>query len=283
MVRLLLYSLTMLIIPRRLSALVALGALIAAVVPPGAQAETLAMTTTPLTSVGRAVDPNTAILAAIRSMPTGGAYAVNRMAKERLISSVRLEPKGLVLQPKSAQPSFCSGATYLVFLRALEYIARSGGVSLDAGTLNALLVTGQPDGEGIWGRWNANGPGTARLFHELGLGRNFTNIADAKAGDFLKIFWTTEIGQRERGHSVIYLGTEVIGGVDHLRFWSSNQPEGYSVKSVPRTKIARMVFSRLETPKNVVKAAGLSGTDTFLASLLVRRSNMGEVERMCGL
>lgn len=229
------------------------------------------------------MDPNEAVLMAVRSMPKGGVYAVDRTAKERLIASVRQEPRGLLLQPKIAQPSFCSGATYLVFLRALEYIARSGDVALNEATLSALLVAGQPDGKGIWGRWNANGPGTARLFHELGLGRNFTDLTKARAGDFLKIFWTTEIGKLERGHSVIYLGTEVIKGEDHLRFWSSNQPDGYGIKSVPRTKIARMVFSRLEKPGNLVKAAGLNDTDAFLASLLARRSSMGEVERMCGL
>ncbi|MGV3532262.1 MAG: hypothetical protein ACO1QR_07815 [Chthoniobacteraceae bacterium] len=283
MVRLLLFSLTMLLRARFLASLLTLGTLASFTLSPDASAEPLAVTTLPGASAPRLIDPNVAVLAAIRTMPRGGAYAVDRNAKEKLISSVRLEPRGLILQPKAAQPSFCSGATYLVFLRALEQMARTGGLALNAETLNALLITGQPDGEGIWGRWNANGPGTARLFHELKLGRNFTDIGQARAGDFLKIFWTDEIGSKERGHSVVYLGTEVIAGVDHLRFWSSNQPEGYSVKSVPRTKIARMVFSRLETPGNVLRAAKLNPTDTFLANMLVKRFTMRDVERMCGL
>ena len=61
------------------------------------------------------MDPNAAVLAAIRTMPNGGAYSVDHATKEKLISSVRLEPRGLIVQPKVAQPSFCSGATYLVF------------------------------------------------------------------------------------------------------------------------------------------------------------------------
>ncbi len=231
----------------------------------------------------RTSDPNSAVLAAIRTMPVGGAYAVNRVAKEQLIASVRLEPRGLLLDPKVAQPSFCSGATYLVFLRALEQLARNDGLALDAKTLDALLVKGQADGKGIWGRWNANGPGTARLFHELGLGQNFVDPRSARAGDFLKIFWTGEIGQKERGHSVIYLGTEMVGGVEHVRFWSSNQPDGYGEKSVPRTKVARMIFSRLEKPANVVKASALNGTDQFLASMLVRRFTMSEIVPKCGM
>jgi hypothetical protein len=65
-----------------------------------------------------------------------------------------------------------------------------------------------PDGESLWGRWNANGPGTARLFYELGLGRNFTSFSAARPGDFLKIFWTDAVGKNENGHSVIFLGLE---------------------------------------------------------------------------
>jgi hypothetical protein len=34
-----------------------------------------------------------------------------------------------------------------------------------------IISSSQRDGAGIWGRWNANGPGTARLFYELGLGQ----------------------------------------------------------------------------------------------------------------
>jgi hypothetical protein len=69
-----------------------------------------------------------------------------------------------------------------------------------------LLIRGQGDGVGIWGRWNANGPGTARLFEELHLGKNFTSFEEARPGDFMKIFWNDNIGGTESGHSVIYLG-----------------------------------------------------------------------------
>ena len=103
-------------------------------------------------------------------------------------------------------------------------------------TRAALLVRGQRDGEGVWGRWNANGPGTARLFHELDLGRNFTDYALARPGDFMKIFWTSEVGRAERGHSVVYIGRELVGGTERVRFWSSNKPAGYGEKSVPRTE-----------------------------------------------
>ena len=75
--------------------------------------------------------------------------------------------------------SFCSGATYLVFIKAIEELRDRGQLQLDFATLNQLIIRDQHDGEGVWGRWNANGPGTARLFYELGLGRNFADFAQA--------------------------------------------------------------------------------------------------------
>jgi hypothetical protein len=45
------------------------------------------------------------------------------------------------------------------------------------------MIRGQRDGEGIWGRWNANGPGTARLFHEMNLGENFERVASVPTVD----------------------------------------------------------------------------------------------------
>jgi hypothetical protein len=234
-------------------------------------------------TMAAAIDLNMLVLEAIRSMPSGGQYATNGFAKGKLIEAVRADERGLFLNPVAAQPSFCSGATYLVLLRTLEYVAKRGGLGLDSATLTALTVKGERDGEGIWGRWNANGPGTARLFHELGLGRNFTDYSQARPGDFMKIFWTQEIGKAERGHSVIYLGTEMVDGKEQVRFWSSNKPGGYGVKSVPKTDVARAIFSRLEKPAAISKARALPALDRFLAGLLTQRSSMKEVERLCGL
>src|ERR1700750_1325867 len=120
-----------------------------------------------------AEDCNEFILRQVRNMPVGGQYSVNHVAKIRLQSSAHFESGKFSILPSAASPSFCSGATYLVFIRTIEEMRANGQLNLDYSTLDHLLVRDQRDGEGIWGRWNANGPGTARLFHELGLGRNF--------------------------------------------------------------------------------------------------------------
>jgi len=159
-----------------------------------------------------------------------------------------------------------------------------GEIILDYDTLTTLMIReGQKDGAGVWGRWNANGPGTARLFYELNVGRNFTSWNDARPGDFLKIFWRDAVGSNEHGHSVIFLGTEMKGGMEFVRFWSSNQPGGFGEKSVAKSKIARALFSRLERPERFEGLASLPSIDPYLASLLARESSFAEACRLSGV
>jgi hypothetical protein len=230
-----------------------------------------------------AEDYNGLILDQIKQMPQGGRYSVSRFAKIRLQSSAHFESGKFFILPSAASPSFCSGATYLVFIRAIEALRARGELHLDYATLEQLIIRDQRDGEGIWGRWNANGPGTARLFHELGLGLNFDNFDQAKPGDFMKIFWSRQVGKSEHGHSTIFLGMENRLGVPYVRFWSSNIPSGYGEKSVPRSKIAYAIFSRLQTPANLARMNSAPFTDTYLASLLRARSSITEAGSKCGL
>lgn len=236
-----------------------------------------------LTLAAQAADFNDFVLQQIRVMPEGGGYATTTSAHEALASAAGINAAGVRIQAERAVPSYCSGATYLVFLKTLGEIQRRGGIQLNRAIWEALLPSKAADGEGVWGRWNANGPGTPRLFHELGLGKNFTSFDEAKPGDFMKIFWTDAVGCNERGHSVVFLGRETLDGIEYARFWSSNKPGGYGEKSVPRGKIARAIFSRLETPQNISGIATLPRRDPYLAGLLTRKSSFTEASRMCGI
>jgi hypothetical protein len=219
-------------------------------------------------------DPNRVILALLNSMPIGGGYSATAAATRDLQSAVQARGGILRVNPSVARTTYCSGATYMVFVRAIQSLLPS---SAFAGSLaEALAVHGQPDGVGVWGRWNANGPGTACLFHELGLGHNFVSFEAARPGDFMKIFWTDAVGRREHGHSVIYLGTEQKNGVEMIRFWSSNKPLGYGEKSVPRTRIAYAIFSRLEVPGNIERSVTLPARNRYLAGLLATESSISE-------
>ena len=143
---------------------------------------------------------NSLILQQIHTMPQAGGYSASHAATQRLVGAVSLDrTNGFNVEASQAEPSYCSGATYLVFLKTIDVLARRGLVSADDRTLASLLINGQRDGEGVWGRWNANGPGTARLFHELRLGENFSDFSQAQPGDFMKIFWSNAVGRREHG------------------------------------------------------------------------------------
>ena len=226
---------------------------------------------------------NSLIVDQIRAMPSGGHYSASRVATIRLQSAAHFESGIFSVVPDAASPSYCSGATYLVFIKTIEALRARGTLTLDHATLESLLIRNQRDGEGIWGRWNANGPGTARLFHEMDLGENFDDFAAAQPGDFMKIFWSPEVGRAEHGHSVIYLGTERKAGMDYVRYWSSNIPTGYGEKSVPRAKIVHAIFSRLDAPGNLSRALSVPPVDKYLASLLSARSSYEEAKAKCGM
>ena len=224
---------------------------------------------------------NKVILEALSSMPHGGGYSTSSGTMERLRHSVTLSDGKLAVHP--AAPSFCSEATYLVFLKTVLLLQERRELSLHATTLAALLPRGQADGEGIWGRWNANGPGVACLFYDGGLGRNFTDLGQAEPGDFLKIFWSESIGATEHGHLVVYLGHEKKNNIEMIHFWSSNQQMGYGDKWVPLRAMHHLIFSRLTNPLALAACRKLPRSDAYLASLLSRTTTWEEVKRDCGI
>ena len=226
-------------------------------------------------------DPNEVILSVLGTMPHEGGYSASSETTRRLQAAV--QPRnGLMVLPEVARPSYCSGATYLVFLKTL-LLLDPRALQTDPALIDALLIRGQPDGVGVWGRWNANGPGTACLFQELNLGRNFSSFTLARPGDFMKIFWTAAVGRNEHGHSVIYLGRETDRGVEMVRFWSSNQPSGFGEKAVPRARIASAIFSRLENPENIRRAPSLPLRNAYLAGLNRKDSSLMEALAQCGI
>lgn len=228
--------------------------------------------------------PGTMILEAIGTMPSKGTYRASASAMTALRQAIQCAGPLLQVDPSQATPSFCSGATYLVFVSVLARMNREDRLHWDQNTAAALKVTNQSDGTGIWGRWNANGPGTARLFYELGLGRNFTSLGEAQPGDFLKVFWTEDIGAREIGHSVIYLGRVTRpNGEPVVQYWSSNEPNGYGIAEVPLKRIKRMLFSRLEHPEAIVRQGKIPARDSYLAAMLKRPSTESEMLQMAGL
>jgi hypothetical protein len=99
----------------------------------------------------------------------------------------------------------------------------------------------------------------------------------------MKIFWSKNVGRRESGHSVIFLGLTTHPDGEYVRFWSSNLPGGYGEKEVPRAKVAAAIFSRLMNPENLSRIHGVPATDAYLASLLRKKSSLAEATKKCGI
>ncbi|MGJ8672109.1 hypothetical protein [Rubritalea sp.] len=229
------------------------------------------------------IPQNQNVISAINTMPSGGGYSTRSAAHNALSRSIGVNSGGLLLSPKVARPSYCSGATYLVLLEMVKAAEARGEFKLSQQEALALCMTGQADGVNAWGRWNANGPGAAKMIHDLKLGYNFESYAKARPGDFMKIFWTDEIGKHEHGHLVVYLGIHRHQEVDYVRFWSSNQPKGYGMKSVLKTSIKWAIFSRVTQLENIKRVDQLSVKDPFLADMLTHRFSRAEVRKKVGI
>lgn len=222
---------------------------------------------------------NQHILAAMQSMPSGGGYEASQKAVDRLAANVTYKDGAIHQNLKAAGASFCSGATYMVFLKVVGHLHKSPPLALSEKTHARYANIGVKDGEEIFGRWNANGPGTAKLFADLKCGVNFTSYAHALPGDFMKIWWTDAIGGKERGHLVIYLGSTG----DQIHYWSSNQPNGYGRKSVSKSKIKHVLFSRFTNAVRLKKASALTPRDQFLADMLRKDFTWADVAKRCNV
>ena len=231
---------------------------------------------------------NAHILSAVQGMPVGGGYASDRAAEVRFACAGVVWQNGsrqLIVSPRAASPSFCSAACYMVLLRALSHWeAEQGRLIFPAGMWKSMRVLEKhPDGYLSWGRFNANGPGCAKWVHDLRAGINFTDPEAATSGDFLKLFFSPQIGVYERGHLVIFLDLVQRDGQTHIRYWSANKPGGYGVRTVPLASVHHLIFTRITHPERFSVTSSLPPNDAWLAAMLSRRFSFAEVCRECAV
>lgn len=230
-----------------------------------------------------AADYNRLVLEAVGALPDGGVYSKRDDATIALGKSIYAENDRILQNPLVASPVYCSGASWQAFLYVISKLQAEGKIRLSREAVHGLLVNMQPDGTDSWGRWNSNGPGTSRLFYELGLGLNTMRFEDAKPGDFLKVFFNEHIGKLERGHSVVYLGMARENGVDYIRYWSSDAPKGRGEYRMRKSSAVRVIFSRLQNPEGLNQIPRMPKSDPYLASLLTTPSSLEEMKEKIGL
>jgi hypothetical protein len=237
---------------------------------------------------------NENVMDAIAKMPKAGVYSLGGAQIPGVSATTETHPHFNVI---TRTPSNCTTATYSVFLKALSEEQTQQEIRLDRSHIESVTPQrGQSDGIGAWGWWNANGPGTARLVYKLNIGVNFRdpNYMYARPGDFMKIWWTSEVGKIERGHSVVFSGVkkDARGNITEVCYWSSNQgTDGFGFACKPASSLNNHLFSRINSAEKL--AAGLekmratSGglnkfKDLFLEQMLTRTSSHSEVDRMVG-
>ena len=189
-----------------------------------------------------------------------------------------------LLRARLRPPSVPPHATWRCCVPLAPGRRNRGGRVFSAQVWESLRVEEtHPDGYLSWGRFNSNGPGCAKWVHDLRAGFNFTDPKLALPGDFLKIFFSSQIGAQERGHLVVFLGLEQLRGLPHIRFWSANKPGGYGVRTLPLSSIRHLIFTRVTHPERIALAPSLPVHDPWLAAMLTHDFSFPEVCRRCGI
>lgn len=215
-----------------------------------------------------------------------GGYSVKDDAHDALAAAFTRSATGdrPVFLTRAAKPSFCSGAVYTAVLSGLiRWDSAQPTRRISAEAWQALLPQRMSDGTGVWGCANANGPGFAVLVHRLRAGFSFCDWNKAAPADVMKVWWTDEIGHRERGHLVIVVRNEG----DSMRVWSSNMPQdgkpgGYGFRTIAKKDVRHVLITRITDPAAFNNAPHI-GTDAWLASLLSRPADWAECLRRSGI
>ncbi len=214
-----------------------------------------------------------------------GGYSTADAAHDALHASFSWSERAgrLLFNPEGARPSFCSGAVYAALLSALSrWDAAQPRRRISPEAWKALAPARMPDGVGVWGWANANGPGFAVLAHQLGAGVSFTDWAQARPADVMKIWWTDDIGAQERGHLVILVRDEG----ERVRVWSSHratekEPGGFGFRTYPKSAIRRVLFTRITKPAAFNHAPSI-GENAWLMGLMQQSATWEECLRNCG-
>lgn len=170
-------------------------------------------------------DLNTYVLDVIKTY-TGGRYPylldTNYATYNGVTSNIYY--KGNLLakaHPSGNRASHCVGITFEVFFRAMQARNKAAGLALD--DFNGMSSAAMTD---FMLKWYVAGPkeqnNLALAIEKYGLGQRITNLAAAKAGDFIDFSRTNGTGHAAVLINWIKQDGKIIG----LRYWSSQESTG---------------------------------------------------------
>jgi hypothetical protein len=149
--------------------------------------------------------------------------------------------------------SYCSGATYAVFIEALNLILADKQQNIPPNNIEAMRMQ-EPDGRRreddvkFWGKWNTDGYGNhIALVQYAGIGKQIS-AEDARPGDFVNISWV-----KGGGHSTIFLGFYIDEHKDtNIVYFSSQKgTNGLGDQIVNINKVEELMFVRLTEPEKL--------------------------------
>lgn len=245
-------------------------------------------------------DYNRLVLDIIRTLPEGGGYSTGKPFQLPTVTAHNLGAGNWEMRVFDGFPSHCASAAFTVFARLVAVLHNGGEVRLTPDQLAGFdpkrrAPDGTPlvDGQGIFQIFNANGAGVAAFLAHSGTGMNFRDdkLLYARAGDFLKLFWSENVGASEKGHQVIYTGHRLIDGRDMVCFWGSQRQtkkkrtggfeplyfpagadaavhEGYGEACRPRADIKAMIFSRVTCMEHLPAGLEAMSADARKASTI---------------
>lgn len=174
---------------------------------------------------------------------------------------LKLGGKAILDPPRCS--SYCSGASYSVFIEALNLWLRDHPTEISDAALENLRMQ-EPDGGRredevkVWGWWNANGFGSEFAVVQVMKAGQRIAAKDAQPGDFMNISWKSG-----HGHSVVFLQWERSAeGVAGIRYWSSQAvTNGMSDAWAPLDAIVDVCAARVTDPAQALKVESIGPVD----------------------
>ncbi len=189
-----------------------------------------------------------------QSAPDGGGYFIGIKAnppESPIGYNLKLLGNELLKAPRTT--SYCSGASYAVFIEALNLIFANEEKKISDENIEAIRLQ-EPDGSRreddikFWGKWNTNGYGNhIALVQYSGIGKQIS-AKEARPGDFVNISW-----KNGNGHSTVFLGWYIDEDKDTNMVYFSSQKatNGIGDQIVDVKSIAEVMFVRLTNPEDL--------------------------------